>query len=71
LLSKQIHRFTLVLLAASLLSACGFHLRKTIVLPESLQSTAVLGVTEYSDLYLAIKNNFSFAGVSLQIKEIE
>lgn len=67
--NKNITRSVLLLLFAGLLSACGFHLRESVTLPESFQSTAILGVTEFSDLDMALKRNFSFAGISLQEKE--
>jgi len=48
-----------------LLSACGFHLRESVLLPENLQATAVQGVSEYSNLDLSLKRAFRQAGYPL------
>ena len=48
-----------------LLSACGFHLREDVALPESMQTTALQGVAEFSELDLAFKRNFNRAGYAL------
>ena len=65
LLSKNIQRITVLLLLSGILSACGFHLRQGVALPENLQATSLQGVSEFSDLSLAFKRNFNSAGYSL------
>jgi LPS-assembly lipoprotein len=57
------------LLITGMLSACGFHLRGSVALPQGLQSTAVQGVTEYSELDLALKRAFRHGGYPLTTLE--
>lgn len=52
-----------------MLSACGFHLRERAALPETLQATALTGVSEYSELDQAFKQYFYRAGYTLIEKE--
>ena len=52
-----------------MLSACGFHLRERSAVPETLQATALTGVSEYSELDLAFKHYFHRAGYTLIEKD--
>ena len=65
LLSKLTKRLTILLLLTGILSACGFHLRQGVALPENLQATSLQGVSEFSVLNLAFKRTFNSAGYSL------
>ena len=62
---KQLLRLITIGYLTFLLSGCGFHLRESVSLPESLQATAVQGVSEYSNLDLSLKRAFSQAGYPL------
>lgn len=58
-------RLISLLLITGLLSACGFHLRQGVELPENFRATALQGVSEYSELALAFKRSFYSAGNEL------
>lgn len=63
--AKRLLRLIIIGYLTLLLSACGFHLRESVSLPESLQATAVQGVSEYSNLDLSLKRAFRQAGYPL------
>lgn len=59
----MIMRFLVVLVVSASMSACGFHLRGKLPIPESLQTIAVKSSDR--DLYLSLVDALSFAGATV------
>lgn len=47
------------------LSACGFRLRGSVVLPEQMQSTYISGTDEFSELAVQLRNSLKSSGAEL------
>lgn len=58
-------RLTILLLFASLLGGCGFHLRGAVDLPANYQRMAIEGVSPYSELAVKLKRGLQANGVEV------
>ena len=58
-------RLSLVLTLSLLLSACGFHLRGTVELPEEWRSLYLSSSSPNSELTVALRNGFESNGVNI------
>ena len=61
MLSKRL----LPLLLSIALSACGFHLRGAVVIPDALKETHIVGIAEYAPLALELKRVLTNAGAKV------
>jgi LPS-assembly lipoprotein len=55
----------------SLLTACGFHLRGDVTLPQSINPMYISGLSEYKPMYREIRESLKTSGISITTNPTE